>query len=46
MDQYTKFLDEKTQYDININLSKLICTFNISNKNFSELCCLGLENWF
>lgn len=44
MDQYTKFLDEKTQYGIDINLSKLICTLNISNKNFRELCCLGLQN--
>lgn len=44
MERYTKFLDEKTQYDKGINLSILIYIFNIANKNFSELCCLGLEN--
>lgn len=43
MERYTEFLDEKAQYDKDINLPKLIYTFNISNKNFSKLYCWDLK---
>lgn len=39
MEKYTNFLDEKACYDKDINLPKLIYTFNISNKNFRKLYC-------
>lgn len=43
MERYTKFLNEKAQYDKDINLPKLICIFDISNKNFSKLYCWDLK---
>lgn len=43
MERYMKFLNEKEQYDKDIDLPKLIYTLNISNKNFSKLCCWDLK---